>query len=178
MTSRDDRMKKRMIKDFEKYGLKGAATDFGQLILLFGKRRLSDYQFQVSGKYRIGPDEVVRLTFRQTGGGDSVTIFEGRKVIRRPLEGELWVRDSDSVPLRVQMAVERKKGNHVIRDEARVDYAMSVHGVVLPSSTVHRQFADGKLVVENVFRYSSFRKFTAEVEIKFTEAPPTSPPNK
>src|SRR6185369_6125830 len=38
--SADDNLKKQMLRDFEKHGLTGAVTDFGQLILLFTKRRL------------------------------------------------------------------------------------------------------------------------------------------
>ncbi len=41
----DDARKKEMLKQFEKYGLVGAVTDFGQLILLFTRRELERYEF-------------------------------------------------------------------------------------------------------------------------------------
>lgn len=39
------------------------------------------------------------------------------------------------------------------------------------AGVVHRQFAAEQLVVENVFQYGTFRKFSAEAEVKFTEVP-------
>ena len=177
VTSRDDRLKKRMLKDFEKHGLVGAATDFGQVILLFGKRRLGDYAFQFAGKGRIGEDEALAFSFRQNEGQEGVTIFEGRKVIRRPLVGQLWVRESDFLPLRIELAVMRDQGDNVAVDEATIDYAMSKHGVLLPTSVVHRERVAGQVVVENAFEYSSFRMFTAETEIKFRGIP-TETPNR
>src|SRR5579871_1237050 len=40
ITAKDDTRKKEVLKQFEKVGLIGAVTDFGQLILLFGRREL------------------------------------------------------------------------------------------------------------------------------------------
>jgi hypothetical protein len=37
---------------------------------------------------------------------------------------------------------------------------------------VHRQFVGPDLVVENVFRYSSFRMFSADTDMKFTDPAP------
>jgi hypothetical protein len=39
-------------------------------------------------------------------------------------------------------------------------------------SVVHRQFVGPDLVVENVFRYSPFRLFSADTEMKFTDPAP------
>jgi hypothetical protein len=175
VTSREDRLKKRLLKNFEKHGLKGAATDFGQIILLFTKRRLMDYQFQFAGAGRIGSYEALGWTFRQTDGKEAVTVFEGRKVIRRPLQGELWVRESDFLPIQIRLAIVRERDEQTVRDEATVDYAMSPHGLLLPTSVLHREFAANELVVENHFEYSSFRMFSAEADIKFTEVPSQSP---
>jgi hypothetical protein len=55
----------------------------------------------------------------------------------------------------------------VIRDEATVEYTLSSHGALTPVSVVHRQWNGSELVVENSFRYSAFRKFAADAEIKF-----------
>ncbi len=167
--SGDDRRKKRMVEDFQKHGLTSAAADFGQLILLFTKRGMANFSFQYSRVDRIGTDSAAVLAFKQTGGTGSVMIFEQRKAIRQPLEGELWVRQQDSVPLRIVLRTTRKEGEIAVRDEATVDYAMSAHGVIVPVSVVHRQFANGELAVENTFRYSSFRKFGADAEIKFSQ---------
>jgi len=172
VTSQDDRLKKRMLENFEKHGLVGAATDFGQVILLFGKRRLDDYRFTFAGKATVREQDAIGFSFSQTEGKESITIFEGRRVIRRPLRGELWVREKDYLPLRVVLTATREQGGRIVVDEARVDYAMSTHGVLLPESVVHQQRVAGQLVVENTFEYASFRMFSAETEVKFKELPP------
>ncbi len=171
MRSQDDRLKKRLLEEFERHGLTGAVSDFGQLILLFGQRRLEKYEFQFAGKARVGPDEAIALSFRQTGDQGGVTIFENRKVVRRPLQGELWVRETDFLPLRIKLVTVRERDRYVIRDEATVDYAMTGHGALMPASVVHRQYAADQLMVENLFQYGTFRKFSAEAEVKFTESP-------
>ncbi len=172
VTSQDDRLKKRMLENFEKHGLVGAATDFGQVILLFGKRRLGDYQFTFAGKATVREQDAVGFSFNQTEGKESITIFEGRRVIRRPLRGELWVGEKDYLPLRVVLTATREQDGRIVVDEARVDYTMSTHGVLLPERVVHQQRVSGQLVVENSFEYASFRMFTAETEVKFKELPP------
>lgn len=45
VTANDDERKKQLLKQFEKYGLTGAATDFGQVLLLFTRRDLDRYEF-------------------------------------------------------------------------------------------------------------------------------------
>lgn len=167
MRSDDDRVKKRMLERFEKYGLTGAAADFGQVLLLFGRRQLDNYDFRLDGESRIGADEALILAFKQRGGEGSVLIFERRKAVHLPLEGRLWVRRPDFRPLRVELFSVRKEGNTDIRDEAVVDYTVNAQGVPVPASVVHRQFAGSTLVVENVFRYSPFRVFSVDAEIKF-----------
>jgi hypothetical protein len=167
LRSEDDRLKKRMLEGFEKHGLTGAAADFGQVILLFGKRRLTNYIFSISGGQRMGAEAALILSFRQTGGAGSLLIFDRRKALHQPLEGEIWVRQADGVPLRIALRSARKEADATIRDEATVDYVVSPHGALAPVSVVHRQFAGADLVVENLFQYSSFRKFSSESEIKF-----------
>lgn len=169
--SEDDRLKKRLLEEFARHGLSGAAADFGQLILLFTRRRLENYSFQYAGAGRLGAENAAILSFRQKAGEESLTIFERRKAIREPLEGRLWVREPDFLPLRIELHADRKDGEQLIRDEATVDYVMSPHAVITPASVVRRRFAGGLLVVEDVFQYSPFRLFAAEAEIKFTQAP-------
>jgi hypothetical protein len=170
MRSADDRLKKRLLHEFEKHGLVGAATDFGQVILLFEKRRQGGYEFGFAGKQRIGAESAVVFSFRQTEG-EGVTIIEGRNMIRRPLAGEIWAREEDGLPLRVQLVAVREQDGQTIRDEATIDYVQSQHGFLAPAAVTHRQIAGGQLVVENIYQYSPFRKFSAEAEIKFTEVP-------
>jgi hypothetical protein len=173
--STDDGVKKQMLRDFEKHGLIGAATDFGQLILLFTKRRLADYEFAVAGQDRIGADSATVLSFKQKSGQESLTIFAGNAALRSQLQGFVWVRNPDYLPLRIRLLSSRKDGPLVINTEGAVDYAMSAHGCVLPASVVHRDTIGGKLITENIFQYTPFRRFGAESELKFdvpAEAPP------
>jgi hypothetical protein len=173
--STDDGAKKQMLRDFEKHGLIGAVADFGQLILLFTKRRLADYEFAVAGQDRIGADTATVLSFKQKSGQESLTIFAGNAALRSQLQGAIWVRNPDYLPLRIKLLSSRKDGPYVINTEGTVDYAMSPHGCILPAAVVHRDTVGGKLLTENIFRYAPFRKFGAESELKF-DVPADAPP--
>jgi hypothetical protein len=171
--SDDDRLKKKLLRDFEKYGLQGAATDFGQLILLFRGRSLGQFEFRKTGQQRLGAETAIVYAFTQREGPQALTIFEERSAIRQRLTGEIWVRQADGVPLRIRLTTQRKLDDgRVLFDEANVDYTMSAHGFVVPASVVHRQYSGSLLVVENLFQYSAFKKFGAEAEIKFEAQEP------
>ena len=176
--SADDDLKKQMLRDFEKHGLTGALTDFGQVILLFTKRRLPDYEFAIVRQDHIGADTATVLSFKQKAGQESLTVFTTRAAVRNGLQGYIWVRMPDYLPLRVQLLSARKDGAFVIATDATVDYAMSPHGCILPAAVVHKEYlatepgkAGGQLISENTFLYAPFRKFGAESELKFTEEP-------
>jgi len=168
LRSEDDRLKKQLLETFEKYGLKGAVTDFGQVILLFTRRRLTDYSFAWESVARLGPDRARILYFRQTGGTASLEIFGSRRAVREPLQGEIWLRMTDWLPLRVTLKVDRKNGDAVVRDEATVDYVTTPQGNLAPVSVTYRETAGGSVVVENLFQYSDFRAFQANAEVKFS----------
>lgn len=168
LRSDDDQIKQRLVEDFEKHGLRGATADFGQLLLLFTRRRLADYQFSVEGSGQVGVDAATILSFKQTGGAGSLLIVGRRKAVHQPLEGQLWVRQTDSLPLRIVLTSLRLDGHNEIRDEATVDYFKTPAGYLVPASVVHRELSAGNLVVENRFEYSDFRLFTADADIHFT----------
>ena len=167
MASSDDSVKKQILSDFERHGLIGAATDFGQLILIFTKRRLADYDFEIAGQDRIGADAATKLKFKQKGGQESLTVFAHNAALRSVLQGFLWVRTPDYLPLRIRLVSSRKEGPFVVNTDGTVDYAMSAHGCILPAAVVHREMAGDKLLSENIFQYTPFRKFGAETELKF-----------
>jgi len=167
VTSADDGVKKQMLRDFEKHGLIGAATDFGQVILLFSKRRLADYDFEIKGRDRIGADTATVIAFRQKGGPESLTVFAHNAALRNTLQGFIWVRMPDHLPLRVRLLTSRKEGVFIVNTEGTVDYAMSAHGCIMPVAVVHRDTVGDKLMTENIFQYTPFRKFGAETELKF-----------
>ena len=148
------------------------AVDLGQIILLFTQRQLVNYQFEWTGRGQLNSVDASVYSFRQVGGAGSVTIFAGRLATRETLQGEVWVRESDCLPLRISIVTQRELDGHFFRDEATVDYSMSPHAVLLPASVVHREYIDGRLENESLFRYAAFRRFSAEADIKFTSEPP------
>jgi hypothetical protein len=172
LRSPDDRVRKRLLEEFQRYGLIGAVTDFAPLILLFTKRGIGNYEIALAGQNRVAGQLARVLDYRQTAGAQSLLIFQGRKVVRHSMQGKIFVRASDGLPLRVTLESSHQDGKHLFRDEAAVEYAVNPHGFLAPVSVVHRGFADGQQQVENIFGYGPFRLFTAATEIKFTETPP------
>jgi hypothetical protein len=175
VASADDDLKKQMLRDFEKHGLTGAATDFGQVILLFTKRRVPDYEFVFAGQSHMGSDTAAVLAFKQKTGTESLTTFAGREALHTVLQGFLWVRLPDYLPLRIRLISSRRDGPYVFVTEATVDYAMSPHGCVLPAAVLQRETVAGRLMTENTFRYAPFRKFGSESELKFTDVAVDAP---
>lgn len=167
LRSDDDRAKQRLLEDFEEHGLRGAAADFGQVLLLFSRHRLADYQFTLSGRGQVGVDRATILSFKQIGGAGSLLIVGQRKVLHQPLEGQLWVSEKDSLPLRIVLASTRRDGQIEIREEATIDYLRTPLGYLAPASVVHREMSGNDLVVENRFEYSAFKIFKADADIKF-----------
>jgi hypothetical protein len=174
MTSGDDRRKMKLLQEFEKYGLIGAVMDFGQVLTLFNRRNLANYQFTEKGSQLLGPERTIVLGFRQVSGPEPVTFFEGREIVRQRLEGSLWVRESDLLPLKIVLTSERTRDDRVNVSEGSVEYAPSRFAVLLPVSVVYRDTLDGTVVTESRMTYSDFRRFGADSEIKF-EVDPSSP---
>jgi hypothetical protein len=173
ITASDDTRKKEMLKQFEKYGLVGAVTDFGQLILLFTRRDLERYEFVERGAKMLGETPVRTFAYKQVDGPEALTLIQADKndqTNRLRLEGEIWVRADNYVPVRITLAAGQGDGPTAIREEAAVEYAMSEYGAVLPVSTTHRELHGGKVTVENQFRYTAFRKFGASSDVKFEVA--------
>jgi hypothetical protein len=161
LTSSDVKLKKRILEDFERHGLHGAAADFGQLILLFTPAHLRDYKFEIKGERQIGADRLFIVSYEQISGASGVTLFRGNTAKRQPISGDLLVRKRDGVPMRVTMTATSTGKDLVLKDESSVDYADSNFGVVLPASVTHREYLKDTLVSENTFFYSVFRKMGA-----------------
>jgi hypothetical protein len=171
LTSADDRKKKKMLEEFERRGLIGAVINFGQILVLFEKRHLSNYAFSAEGHRMLGAESALVISFEQVKGPDSMTIFTGRDVIRQKLEGAVWVRESDYLPTRIVLKGEREAGKHTLLWQGTVDYTMSRFGVLLPVSVVYREHSQGVLLTENRFEYSEFRQFGAQSDLKFNIEP-------
>jgi len=176
--SPDDRLRKRMIEEFAKYGLVDVATDYGIILLAFDKRGLEHMKLSPGGETRVGADTARAILWEQTSTAGAELEFRGRTAARRPMRGVLWVREPDGLPLRIEAMAEAAERQHTFRDEATVEYVLSTHGFLTPASVRHRHIVDGKLVTENLYRYEPFKLFAADAEIKFTEIPDPPPPVK
>jgi len=174
--SEDDRIRKRMLEEFARFGLVDIASDYGLILLEFSKRGLENLDIQPGPAANIGAEAAVALVWKQKSDVGGELEFAGKRAVRQPLQGVLWVRQSDGLPLRVEAWAEYTDRNHVIRDQGTVDYTLSVHGFLTPASVVHRHLIDGQLITENLYHYQPFRKFSSDAEIKFTEVPDTPPP--
>ncbi len=168
LSSSDDHAKKHMLEEFQKHGLSTAVVDFGPLLLLFTKRQMGNYHFELAGEDRMGADRVQIVSYRQVSGPDRMLVFEGKQAIHQPIEGRIYARMPDGLPLRVTILESRESGKHRFRDEATVDYVQNANGFVAPAAVTHKGYADDQLIVEDQFHYTAFRKFGADAEIKFT----------
>jgi hypothetical protein len=173
ITASDDAQKRALLKEFEKYGLNGAATDFGQLLLLFTRRDIERYEFSPRPARMIGYDRALVFAYKQLDGPEALTLFEemkNGKTRRMRLEGEIRVREADFVPMEITLVAQEGDRPEVVREEAAVSYKMSSYGALLPVSTEHRELRNGKVVAENQFHYTDFHKFGASSDIKFEPA--------
>ncbi|MFY9728106.1 MAG: hypothetical protein WB579_04685 [Bryobacteraceae bacterium] len=175
MQSQSDRIRKRMLEQFARYGLVDIATDYGLILLEFTRRGWENLQFGPAAQGHIGTDTALVLGWsqRSTAGGELE--FHGRRAMRESLQGRLWMRQPDGLPLRVEAWAELQDGGHTVRDQASVEYVMSPHGFVTPASVLHRHSVDGQVMTENLYRYQPFRMFSVEAEIKFTDLPEPPP---
>ncbi len=165
LKSADDKLKKRLLEDLEKHGLHGAATDFGQIILLFSPKRLQNYTFKIEGERQVGADRLIVVSFTQKAGDYGVTVFHGNSAERESLQGEISFRGRDLVPLRIAITSTGRSGALPIREKSTVDYATSAAGCVLPVSVVHREFQNNQLFSENLFSYAPFRRLTPGAQL-------------
>jgi len=163
ITSHNDDRKRRALEQLQKYGLQGAATDFGQILLLFTRGNLERYEITAAGPRLLGTVPAQVFHYQQLDGPHALTVFHGgSKTQSLSVEGEIWVREADGLPLRITMAATDTSTDATLREEATVDYAMSEFGALLPVETTHRELRTGVEVEENKFTYTEFHRFGAE----------------
>ena len=175
MQSQSDRIRKRMLEQFAKYGLVDIATDYGLILLEFTRRGWENLQFGPAAEGRMGTDTALVLGWKQRSTAGGELEFHGRRAVRESLQGRLWMRKPDGLPLRVEAWADLQDAGHTVRDQASVEYVMSPHGFLTPASVLHRHSVDGQLMTENLYRYQPFRMFSVEADIKFTDLPETPP---
>jgi len=176
--SEDDRARKRTLEDLAKHGLVDVAVDYGLILLAFTPRGLENMEIAPGPESRIGAAQALGFNWKQASPEGGQLAFNGRRTVRLPLQGVLWVRKSDGLPLRVEAWAEYEENRHRIRDEATVEYVRSSHGFLTPTSVVHRHSVDGALMTENRYTYRPFRLFSSDTDIRFTETPASPQPAK
>ncbi len=156
VTSADDGQRRKLLESFEKHGLRGVATDCSPLILLFAPDSIQRFEFAYQRMDKIGNVPAIVYKYDQIDGPGTVTIFAQGQAIHRKLEGELWVRSPDQLPMRVTMASEHEEKGSKLYDVITVDYAWANLGVLLPQRVLHRQILGQSIVVEDDYRYGNW----------------------
>jgi hypothetical protein len=167
VTGNDDQRKRRALEQLEKYGLRGGATDFGQILLLFSRGNVERYEFTAAGPRLMGTVATQVFHYQQLDGPQALTVFRGSSgagaaaTQRLSVQGEIWVREADGLPVRITMTATDSSTDKdkTLREEATVDYAMSAFGTLLPVETTQRELRAGEEVAENKFRYRDFHRF-------------------
>jgi hypothetical protein len=161
ITGNDDQRKRRALEQLEKYGLRGGATDFGQILLLFSRGNIERYEITAVGPRLMGTVATQVFRYQQLDGPQALTIFRAAATQRLSVQGEIWVREADGLPVRITMTATDSSGDKdkPLREEATVDYAMSAFGTLLPVETTHRELRGGEEVAENKFSYRDFHRF-------------------
>jgi hypothetical protein len=146
------------LEDYEHAELEGAITDFGPLLLLFAAPHQRDYEFTLGDPDKISGDAALVLHYRQLAGADGLTLFDGNTADREPVEGDIWLRESDLLPLRITLKSRKALSkNYSIDTTATVDYTPTPFGLA-PASVVQRQYLNSNLLVENTLRYSNYHR--------------------
>jgi hypothetical protein len=171
----DDRTRKRMLEEFARNGLVDIATDYALIILAFTSRGQKQMEFSPAGQGYIGADPAIALTWKQKSTQGGILEFHGRESVHRALQGTLWVKASDGLPLRVNAWTEyTDQAGRLIRDDATVDYIMSEHGFLTPASVIHHHSVDGAVITENLYRYEPFKFFSSSSTITFGSPDPAA----
>ena len=174
----DDRTRKRMLEEFARNGLVDIATDYALDSSCLYQPRPEANGVRSAGPGYIGAEPVFALAWKQKSTQAGVLEFHGQESVHRALQGTIWLRSPDGLPLRVEAWMEYTDlASRVIRDEATVDYIMSEHGFLTPASVIHHHVVNGAVVTENLYRYEPFKLFSSSSTITFG-APDPAPVKK
>jgi hypothetical protein len=143
--------------------------DFGPLMMLFTPREIEHYEFALRGPQLLGATKALVFRYTQIDGPELLTVFEssGGKPHRMKVQGEIWVRQDNFLPLRITVGVGEGQGATAVREEGSVDYSPTPFGTLAPSSVDHKELRGGQLMVQNSFLYSDFHRFGADTDIHF-----------
>ena len=157
----DEQRKLQSLEQLKKYGIRGGATDFGQILLLFTRANQERYEITYEGSRMVSPTQVEIFHYKQLDGPEALTVFAPGRTQHLNVEGEIWVRADDGQPVRITLNANDISSDQTLREEAVVDYAASEFGTLLPLSTSQKEWRAGALVTENQFDYAQFHRFRA-----------------
>jgi hypothetical protein len=174
LRSNRDRDRQRLLAEFTRHGLDVTVTDYGLSLLLFLPAELPKYDFLPDPDAKeefSGADRLRAFRFRRRDQEANVTVFDGKKVTHAPLEGRLWVKQSDSTPVRIQLLAATQDEEIPILDDGTVEYAPSRFGPLVVSSVRFVRRVSGRNVAEADYQYTNHQKFGADAELKFETVP-------
>src|ERR1700687_1073824 len=128
VTASDDQRRRLALTQLEKFGLHGAAVDFGQLLLLFNRRDGERYEFTFNSSEQVDGIPLTVFRYKQLDGPGVMTVFDGDKPSRLRVEGEVWVRSDNYAPVRITLVASQGESGAGLREEATVQYSMSPYG--------------------------------------------------
>lgn len=166
-TQTSDKDRQKMLESFERNGLRGIATDFGPVILMFASGHSDRFEILFHRQEQMDGVDAWVFRFAQLDGPGGITIYEKGRPIRQKLMGELWFRATDYLPMRIVLDShhEGNKGEKM-RDISYVEYKMSEFGVLLPSRVVHQSWVEKRVDVEDLFTYSDYRQLASTEKSK------------
>lgn len=173
MNSDDDRLRRRLLEDFERYGQTGSATDFGQILLLFRRRTLPLYLFERKKDAELAGEPCQVIRWKQRTGAEPLYVFSNRRLERIPMEGEIFLRARDLMPLRITMKASLDEEKVPVTYTAEIDYLRSRYGLVLPSALHIEKKARGLMLIDNHSEYADYQMFGADSQIIFDAEMPT-----
>mgnify|MGYP001098345194 CR=1 FL=1 len=167
MASDDDRLRRRLLEDFERYGQTGSATDFGQMLLLFRRRSLPQYTFERMRTAQLGDETVEVVQWRQGRGAVPLYVYSNRRLERLTMQGEIWLRQRDHLPMRITMHSSLEEDGAPVTFAAEIDYKPSRYGLLLPSALHFEKRSGGLVLIDNRSEYSGYQMFGADSAISF-----------
>jgi len=167
LKSDDERARLKLMEEFMKYGLEGLATDYSLTLLLFRFGEIDRIKFDAQGSEFVGAVRVNAFTFSRADTEAGVTVFDGKQAVKQPLNGVIWLREKDSMPVKIKLLSVLKQDATSILDEGTVEYVPSKFGSVVAATVNYRRLVNGVLMLETRYEYKDYQKFGADAELKF-----------
>ncbi len=171
LKSERDRDRHRLLSEFQKYGLDFTVTDYGLSLLMFLPTEVRKFDYEFEKREFAGAEAMQVFLFRRRDTDVSVTVFNEKQLTHARLEGRLWIRERDGMPLRIQLLTRTKSEDDNILDDGTVEYEPSRFGPLVATGVRLVRFINNKPTAEAIYQYSNHQRFNAEAELKFDVDP-------